>query len=98
MRREAVALLALAGPTVLGACGERTLDNRELESTLKRQLDGSAGVTSRAVICPDDVAAKKGRMFACTLIAPNGDQVRVDVRLTNDEGGFSANVPRDQSR
>ena len=97
MRREAAALLALAG-TVLGACGERTLDNRELESTLKRQLDRSAGVTSRAVICPDDVAAEKGRMFACTLIAPNGDQVRVEVRLTNDEGGFSANVPRDQSR
>ncbi len=98
MRRRATALLALAGPALLGACGERTLDDQELESTLKRQLDRSAGVTSRAVVCPDDVTAEKGRTFACTLVAPNGDQVRVDVRLTNDEGGFNANIPREQFR
>lgn len=98
MRRRTLALLVLAGPAVLGACGERTLDNRELEATLKRQLDGSAGVTSRAVLCPDEVPAEKGRAFACTLIAPNGDEVLYDVTLTNDEGGFEASVQRDQSR
>jgi hypothetical protein len=92
MRRGATALLAFAAPTALGACGERTLDDRELESTLKAQLDRSAGVTSRAVVCPDDIRSEKGRRFACTLFAPNGDEVRVDVVLTNDEGGFSANV------
>ena len=96
MRRRAAALLALAGPTVLGACGEQTLDNRELESTLKQQLDSSAGVTSRGVVCPDDIVAERGRRFECTLVAPNGDQVRVDVRLTNSEGGFDANVPPEQ--
>ena len=98
MRGRTLALLALAGSASLGACGERTLDNRELESTVKRQLDSSAGVTSRAVVCPDDVPAKKGRSFACSLIAPNGDEVRVEVELTNDEGGFDANVPRQQFR
>jgi len=44
------------------------------------------------------VPAKKGRSFACSLIAPNGDEVRVEVELTNDEGGFDANVPRQQFR
>jgi Domain of unknown function (DUF4333) len=98
MGRRAAALLALAGACLLGACGERTLDERELESSLKRQLDGSAGVTSRGVDCPADVPAEKDRKFACTLIAPNWDEVRVDVRLTNDEGGFSANVSGEERR
>jgi hypothetical protein len=98
MARRAAALLTLAGACLFGACGERTLDDRELESSLKRQLDGSAGVTSRGVDCPEGVPAEKGRKFACTLIAPNGDEVRVDVRLTNDEGGFSANVSGEESR
>jgi Domain of unknown function (DUF4333) len=96
--RRAAAPLALAGLSALAACGEQTLDNRQLEATLKRQLDGSAGVTSRAVVCPDEIMAEKGRRFACTLIAPNGDEVRVDVTLTNDEGGFTANVPPEQMR
>jgi hypothetical protein len=98
MGSRAAALLSLAASCLVGACGERTLDDRELESSLKRQLDGSAGVTSRGVNCPEDIAARKGRTFACTLVAPNGDQVRVDVRLTNDEGGFSADVGAEEPR
>lgn len=30
------------------------------------------------------------------LTAPNGDEVRVDVTLTDDEGGFKAVVPEQQ--
>jgi ABC-type glycerol-3-phosphate transport system substrate-binding protein len=32
----------------------------------------------------------------CTLTAPNGDEVDVDVTLTDDEGGFEAVVPPQQ--
>ena len=60
MRGWSVGLLALGGSAVLAGCGERTLDNRELEATLKRQLDSSAGVTSRAVLWPNEVPAEKG--------------------------------------
>jgi hypothetical protein len=94
-RGGASAALAIAGASLLaGACGERTVDTEQLEGTLKRQLDRSAGVTSRAVECPANIPMERGRTFNCTLVAPNGDRVRVDVRLTNDEGGFSAEVPR----
>ena len=94
MRGGVPAALALAGASLLAGCGERTVDTEDLEGTLKRQLDRSAGVTSRGVECPQDIPMERGRTFNCTLIAPNGDRVRVDVRLTNDQGGFSANVPR----
>lgn len=98
IRGGAAAVLALAGAALLGGCGERSLDDSELERTLKQQLDRSAGVSSRAVECPGAIPAERGRTFNCTLVAPNGDEVRVDVRLTNDEGGFSASIPPEQSR
>ena len=98
-RGAALALgLSMSLAPALGGCGQQTLDAGEFESKLKRQLDRSAGVTSRSVSCPDDVVAESGRAFPCTLVAPDGDSVRVDVRLTNDEGGFSASVPREQFR
>lgn len=51
-----------------------------------------------SVACPDDIEAEEGKEFDCTLTAPNGDEVRVNVTLTNDDGGFEAVVPRDQFR
>lgn len=46
--------------------------------------------------CPDDIEIEEGREFNCTLTAPNGDEVDVDVTLTDDEGGFEAVVPPQQ--
>jgi hypothetical protein len=86
------ALSALA----LGACGSETIDTADLEGKLTDQLGRSAGVSPKGVECPEDITVEKGRTFDCTLTAPNGDQVRVDVTLTNDEGGFRAVVPPQQ--
>ena len=36
---------------------------------------------------------REGQEVNCTLTAPNDDKVRVEVTLTDDEGGFSAVVP-----
>ena len=82
----ALPLLLLAG------CAE-TVDNADLESKLKDQLGQSAGVEPRSVECPEDVEIEKGKTFDCTLTAPNGDEVRVEVTFTNDEGGIEAVVP-----
>lgn len=48
---------------------------------------------------PDLEAAdvrEEGAKFDCTLTAPNGDEVRVEVTLTNDDGAFEAVVPPQQ--
>ena len=87
---------ALAAAAALTACGGKTIDSGELEGELKRQLGADAGVEPRSVDCPDDIEAEKGKKFDCTLTAPNGEEVRVEVTLTNDEGGFDAIVPPEQ--
>ena len=93
MRRLTAAVAALALPLAFAACGDKKLDSADLESKLKDQLGADAGVQPKAVECPDDVTIEKGKKFDCTLTAPNDEKVRVEVTLTDDEGGFSAVVP-----
>jgi hypothetical protein len=91
-----VALLAVLAVAIAG-CGN-TLDTSDLESELTDQLAADAGVDADdvTVACPEDIEAEEGREFECTLTAPNGDEVTVEVTLTNDEGGFEATVPPQQ--
>jgi hypothetical protein len=81
----------------LAACA-KTLESSDLESELADQLSADAGVNAEdvSVSCPDDIEAEEGNEFDCTLTAPNGDEVTVEVTLTNDDGGFEAVVPPDQ--
>jgi hypothetical protein len=90
-----------AGLAVIGAaatfavgCGS-TIDSADLEGELTDQLSADAGVDPAdvSVACPDDEAAEKGNEFDCELTAPNGDKVTVNVTITNDDGGFEAEVP-----
>ena len=85
--------LALLLPVLLVAGCAQKIDSSDLEGKLKDQLGKSAGVEPRSVDCPDDIEIAKGKQFNCTLTAPNGDEVPVNVTLTNDEGGFRAVVP-----
>ncbi len=94
-----------AGLAVIGAaatfavgCGS-TIDNADLEGKLKDQLSADAGVdpANVSVECPEDEAAEKGNEFDCELTAPNGDKVTVNVSITNDDGGFEAEVPPQQT-
>ena len=84
-------LLAL----LLAGCSEK-FDTDDLETKLKDQLGASAGVEPRSVDCPDDIEIEKGKKFNCTLTAPNGDEVRVEVTVTNEDGGVRAVVPPQQ--
>ena len=74
----ALAVLASAG------CADR-LDEKEIEgyveSTAKDQ-----GVAVKAVMCPDDVEAKKGINFTCSVTAADGKRAQVAVKQTSDDG------------
>lgn len=93
----AVAATAALGAT-LTACGTKTIDSGELEGELRDQLSADAGVDPEgvSVSCPEDVEVEEGKTFECELTAPNGDKVRVDVKLTDDDGSFEAVVPQQQ--
>ena len=94
--KSAAALAAVVA--LVAGCGEKKLNTSDLESKLKTQLGANAGVQPRSVDCPDDITVEKGKKFDCTLTAPNGDRVTVNVTLTNDKGGFSAVVPPQQPK
>jgi Domain of unknown function (DUF4333) len=89
---------ALVASMAFAACGTETLDNADLESQLTEQLSADAGVDPAqvSVSCPEDVEIEQGGEFECTLTAPNGDEVRVEVTMTDDEGNVDAVVPPQQ--
>jgi len=90
---RAISASGAALALVLAGCGEKKLNTGDVEAKLKTELGKSAGVQPKAIECPDDIKVEKGRKFNCTLIAPNGDRVTVNVTLTDDKGGLSAVVP-----
>lgn len=96
--RPHLALAAVALALPLAACGTTTIDHEELQGELRDQLSADAGVdpANVSVSCPEDVEIEQGTTFDCELTAPNGDRVRVDVTLTDDDGGFEAVVPEQQ--
>ena len=92
--RRLSAAAAVTGSVLLAACGGGAkLDEAELEEALVKQLGDNAGVEPKSVDCPDDITIEKGKKFDCTLTAPNGEKVPVNVTLTNNDGGFNAEVP-----
>lgn len=96
--RTASAALAVAGAAlVLAACGN-TIDSEDLEGKLATELSADAGVDPEgvSVSCPDDEAADEGNEFECTLATPEGQELTVEVRITDEEGGFEAFVSPQQ--
>ncbi len=103
-KSTSIAAIALAVPALaigMAGCsfsigGGDTIDTASLEQELTDQLSKDAGVDPANVStsCPEDQEAKEGNKFDCTLTAPNGDKVTVNVTLTNDSGGFTAEVPK----
>lgn len=100
MNRARTFALAVVAAAAIGAagCGEETVDNAAMEEDLRAQLSEDAGVDPEevSVSCPDDEAAEEGNEFECTLTAPNGDEVTVEVTLTDGGESFEAVVPQQQ--
>jgi hypothetical protein len=88
--------VACFGLVVVAACGSNTVDPSELEAEIKKDLTADVGTEPKAIDCPGGVDIEKGKTFECTGTAPNGERFRIDVELTNDDGGFKAIVPPEQ--
>jgi phosphoenolpyruvate synthase/pyruvate phosphate dikinase len=91
-------LLAIpsAAALILGfaACGN--VDTGKIESEIKKQVEEQAKgqVQVKSVKCPDDVKAKKGDKFTCTITAENGATAKALVVQQDDNGNvrFTANL------
>ena len=84
-------LPVLAAALLAAGCGSE-IDTAQMEEDIASQLSADAGVDPAevSVDCPDGEEAEEGNEFACTLTAPNGDEVNVDVTITEGGDSFEA--------
>ena len=77
----AIAALALA----VAGCGEDTLEPQSAVDLVNKALD-QQGVKAESVECPDDVEAKEGETFDCTVTLPGGDTGTFTIKIEKVEG------------
>ena len=97
--RMPTAVIAIVAAGLLAAgCGGDEIDTGQMEQDLVGQLSLDAGVDPAevSVECPEGQEAEEGNEFQCTLTAPNGDEVAVDVTITEGGDSFEAVVPPQQ--
>jgi hypothetical protein len=74
-------------PAAIGSCVPRTLDSRQLERRLGRELSADLRVEGITAECPDAVEVHEGSTFRCTAHSPLGsDTLAIDVTQIDDEG------------
>ena len=92
MRRLAVPGL-LAGGLLLAGCGSSTLDSGSAEQSISKVFK-QAGHPTKKVDCPDDIDAKKGKSFDCTITLSNGQTYKAHAVQTDDNGHFQVSLPQ----
>jgi hypothetical protein len=83
----ALAALALTG------CGKEVVDTGNAERRIAESVAGQVKAQVRSVSCPDDVEAKRGDEFTCTVTGGDGTKAPIRVRQEDDEGNVNFDAP-----
>jgi hypothetical protein len=97
-RRHLVGVGVLVAGGALAACGTKEIKAHDLEEKIRGELGARAGALPRSVDCPDGVESDPGKKFDCRLTAPNGDVLRVEVTVKDEDGNVSVFVPPQQGQ
>jgi hypothetical protein len=87
--------LLLALPIVLGvaACGTKTVNTEKGERFIKKTVSQQVGATVKSVKCPDDIKAKKGGTFTCTVTGSDGTTGEAQVVQKDAKGNVRLSAP-----
>lgn len=78
--------LAVVPAAVLALTGcDKNLNTDSIEPQIEKTIEQS-GAKVTSVSCPDNVTAKKGDTFTCTVKLANGKESEVPVTQTDSEG------------
>lgn len=84
----ALALVCVAGGTVLWVARPHTLDTREVARTIADRVGHQAGGVV-SVRCPDTARKSTGTTFQCSVVDAAGADRTVTVTVIDDEGRFT---------
>jgi hypothetical protein len=85
-------LAVITSLAVLG-CGDTVIDGGKATKFIGKTVTDQAGVRVKSVSCPDNVKAKKGGTFNCTVIAKDGTRGLVKVVQNDDKGNVRVSAP-----
>lgn len=100
-RRFMVIPLALATTAALGACGEQTVKQSEVEQTGVDALSKKVGQQPAGFSCPDDIEAKVDESMRCELTAEDGTRFGVTAKVIavdGDKARFNFQVDQQPKR
>lgn len=93
-RRRALPAGLLALALTAAGCGSSVDADQMEQDIITDFVEGTDfKEADLAVDCPDDQDAEEGNEFDCVLTAPNGDEVTVNVTITEGGDSFEAVVP-----
>ncbi len=98
LRTAALTAVVLAGLAFAAGCSEelagqqQTLGRAELEKQIKDAVAKEVGKVPKAIRCPGAIDNKEGARTRCTLIANDGSEVGVNVRVDVREEGDAADL------
>jgi hypothetical protein len=78
--------LAAVAAVALGGCGDKVLDQADVESNVKKVVAEEVGQEPKRIECPDDLKAEVGEKMTCTLVADDDSEVDVTVTVTEVDG------------
>jgi hypothetical protein len=84
--------LALAA-LILSACGKEVVDTGDAEQRISESVAAQIKADVKSVDCPNDVDAKKGDVFTCTVTGGDGTKGPVEVRQEDDKGNVTFRAP-----
>jgi hypothetical protein len=94
LRRASAVSVAVVCVAALAACGigTKVLDGKEVEKQIADGLVAQGKPQPKSIACPKELEAKKDKTYECTLTAPNGDQLPIAIKMTNDDGKYAWEV------
>jgi len=84
-----VVVVVVVAATVSSCSSTKTFNQKDLQNQI--------GQRPASVSCPDNLKAKKGTKFRCTLTADDGSKIGLSGTATTDNGRFSIEVDQQLS-
>ncbi len=83
---------ALALAVGVTACGKTTIDTDSAEKSISENIQKQLGQKPKSVQCPNEIVAKKGGTFTCTVTAADGAKATIKATQTDDNGHFNFSI------